>query len=265
MFTYKFDKQTGEYLYAEKAILDPLETAQFVSMPPVEKDEEGNELPVRDDRLERLEEATQKVYLLPADSTFDIPPYAKEGYAARWNGKAWELVEDHRQKQGIGGTPYWMPGDDWQTPARYMAELGHLPKGAKLKKPEKPAEVVEREQLQAAKATRAALVEKSTVTVDGMVFDADETSQNRLVRGIVCSIALGLAPDETTEWTLSDNTSAQVTAQQMARALLAAGQYQTSVWRMPYELETPKNENLAEVMQAETDNSAQPEQAEAAE
>jgi hypothetical protein len=72
-------------------------------------------------------------------------------------------------------------------------------------------------------------------TADGMVFDADETSQNRLMRGIVCSIALGLAPDETTEWTLADNSSAMVTAQQMARALLAAGQYQTSVWRMPYE------------------------------
>lgn len=88
--------------------------------------------------------------------------------------------------------------------------------------------------LEEAKAERAALVEKSTVEIDGMVFDADENSQNRLVRGIVCSIALGLAPDETTEWTLADNSSAYVTARQMARALLAAGQYQTSVWRMPY-------------------------------
>ena len=101
--------------------------------------------------------------------------------------------------------------------------------------PVKPQEVVEAEALAEAKAERAALVEKATVEVDGMVFDADETSQNRLMRGIVCSIALGLAPDETTEWTLADNSSAMVTAQQMARALLAAGQYQTSVWRMPYE------------------------------
>lgn len=98
----------------------------------------------------------------------------------------------------------------------------------------KPENVAARA-LEAAKSERAALVEKATVEIDGMVFDADETSQNRLMRGIVCSIALGLAPDETTEWTLHDNTSAMITAQQMARALLAAGQYQTSVWRMPYE------------------------------
>jgi hypothetical protein len=78
-------------------------------------------------------------------------------------------------------------------------------------------------------------VEKATVEVDGLIFDADETSQNRLSRGITAALALGLGPEETTEWTLADNSSAQVTVQQMARALMAAGQYQTSVWRMPYE------------------------------
>ena len=225
MHTYRFDPKTKEFLCAEEAFLDPLETKV-----------QG-----------------KNVWLLPTDSTFAAPPERKGGYAAVWNGQAWEYIEDHRQKRDKGGvliedsgTAYWMPGDTWQSPARYMTDLGPLPQNAILKKPAKPAEVVEREQLQAAKSTRAALVEKSTVTVDGMVFDADETSQNRLVRGIVCSIALGLAPDETTEWTLSDNTSAQVTARQMARALLAAGQYQTSVWRIPYEQETPKLEEFEE-------------------
>lgn len=85
-----------------------------------------------------------------------------------------------------------------------------------------------------AKKVRAELVEKATVTVDGMIFDADEKSQARLMVGIVCSLALGLPAEQTTEWTLADNSSAQVTAHQMARALMAAGQYQTSVWRMPY-------------------------------
>lgn len=101
--------------------------------------------------------------------------------------------------------------------------------------PVKPQVLIEAEALAQAKVERAALVEKATVTVDGMTFDADETSQNRLSRGITAALALGLGPDETTEWTLADNSSAQVTVQQMARALLAAGQYQTSVWRMPYE------------------------------
>lgn len=102
-----------------------------------------------------------------------------------------------------------------------------------------------------AKATRAALVEKATVEVDGMTFDADETSQNRLSRGITAALALGLGPDETTEWTLADNSSAQVTVQQMARALLAAGQYQTSVWRMPYNQVEEVKEKVKEEQQTE--------------
>ena len=62
-----------------------------------------------------------------------------------WNGTAWEYIEDHRQKRDMGGvvvegsgTPYWMPGDTWAAPARYMSELGKLPEGAMLTKPEKP-------------------------------------------------------------------------------------------------------------------------------
>ena len=214
MQTYRFDPETKEYLYAEDAFRDPLESKA-----------QGRD-----------------VWLLPADSTFTEPPVAEKGHAVRWNGTAWEQVEDHRQTRDMGGvpiegtgTPYWLKGDTWDSPARYMTKLGPLPDGALLTKPEKPLEVIEAEAMQVAKSTRAALVEKATVTVDGMTFDADETSQNRLSRGITAALALGLGPDETTEWTLADNSSAQVTVQQMARALLAAGQYQTSVWRMPYE------------------------------
>lgn len=74
------------------------------------------------------------------------PDVIPTGYAARWTGTQWELVEDHRQhldskgsKQG--GTPYWMPseGDDWQSPPRYTEDLGPLPDGAVTVRPEKPA------------------------------------------------------------------------------------------------------------------------------
>ena len=101
--------------------------------------------------------------------------------------------------------------------------------------PEPTEEELAEQALAQAKSDRADLVEKSTVVIDGMVFNADETSQNRLSRGITAALALGLGPDETTEWTLADDSSAMVTVRQMARALLAAGQYQTSVWRKPYE------------------------------
>lgn len=53
----------------------------------------------------------------------------------------WKLVEDHRQyldETGtkVGGTPYWLPEDDASQPERYMEELGPLPKGALLERPE---------------------------------------------------------------------------------------------------------------------------------
>ena len=61
----------------------------------------------------------------------------KEGYAVVWGGESWSYVEDHRQRGDDGGnpiegtgTPYWLPEDAYNTPARYMVELGPLPEGA---------------------------------------------------------------------------------------------------------------------------------------
>lgn len=214
MQTYKYNADTKEYLYSEEAFLDPLET----------------------------EAQGKPVYLLPADSTFIEPLTAKEGYAVVWSGTAWAYKEDHRQTRDKGGvpiegtgTPYWMPGDDWQTPARYMKELGKLPEGAMLEKPEKPAEVVAEEELAQAKAERAAAVAAITVTVDGMVFDGDEVAQERMARTVTAATATGASMDDTTVWVLHDNTVATPTIRQLATALRMAGEAQTALWTVPYE------------------------------
>ncbi|MFQ9490189.1 MAG: hypothetical protein ACLR0N_03835 [Bilophila wadsworthia] len=60
-----------------------------------------------------------------------LPIAIPAGYIARWNGEAWETVEDHRQHMDErgrkeGGTPYWLPGDTWRSEPRYMEELGPL-------------------------------------------------------------------------------------------------------------------------------------------
>ena len=75
-------------------------------------------------------------------ATTQEPPAVGEKQAARWTGEDWELVEDHRQTRDKGGvivegsgTPYWLPGDTWRTPARYVTELGPLPDGALLEAP----------------------------------------------------------------------------------------------------------------------------------
>lgn len=97
--------------------------------------------------------------------------------------------------------------------------------------PDEPAEVT----LQKAKAERSDAVSKITVEVDGMTFDGDEKSQDRMSRAITMFTSSGLPADTTTSWVLADNTVAQVTIGQLTQALLLAGQKQTELWTKPYE------------------------------
>ena len=87
------------------------------------------------------ETAGKAVWLLPANATFIAPPAAEAGKAAVWNGTAWELIEDNR------GTKYWLPGDAWNSEPREMKDLGPLPAGAMLDRPEKPLEQVKADKL----------------------------------------------------------------------------------------------------------------------
>ena len=168
------------------------------------------------------------------------PPVLEDKHQAVWNGESWDVVEDHRQKPGVegSGTPYWLPGDAWNTPARYMTELGPLPEGAMLEAPAKTDEELAAEELAQAKAERADAVSKIVVTVDGMVFDGDETSQERMSRTITAAVATGEDMSATTTWVLADNTVAQVSITQLAQALRAAGEQQTALWTVPYQEET---------------------------
>ena len=175
-------------------------------------------------------------------ATTQEPPAVGEKQAARWTGSEWEIVQDHRQKRDKGGviietsgTPYWLPGDTWRTQARYVTELGPLPEGALLERPAKTAEEIAADELAAAKNVRAQAVSKIVVTVDGMTFDGDETSQERMARTITAAVATGEDMSATTTWVLADNTVAQVTIRQLAQALRLAGEQQTELWTVPYE------------------------------
>lgn len=120
-------------------------------------------------------------YILQATfATPVVPPDVSGGYAARWTGEAWELVEDHRQKMDekgrkYGGTAYWLPaeGDTWRSPERYIEELGPLPDGAVTTKPEKPAPTLEE-----AKAAKLAEINRECdVILQQAVAGYPETEQ----------------------------------------------------------------------------------------
>lgn len=102
-----------------------------------------------------------------------------------------------------------------------------------------PEEIAEREKAEAlaqAKKERAEAVSRLTVTIDGMVFDADETSQNRMSRVVAGAQALGVDMNTTTQiWVLADNTVATPTVAQLAQALKLAGEAQSELWVLPYQ------------------------------
>ena len=90
-------------------------------------------------------------------------------------------------------------------------------------------ELAQRARAQAT-AERAAEVERLTVEVEGMVFDADETSQARM-----SVAASSMTDDETNVWVLHDNSVVQVTKAQLLLACRLARIAQSAVWTKPYE------------------------------
>lgn len=85
------------------------------------------------------------------------------------------------------------------------------------------------QELAQAKAERSEAVSKIIVEVDGMKFDGDEESQQRIARSIIA-----LEDSETMPWVLYDNTIAKVTKEQLKQVLRLAGQKQTELWTVPY-------------------------------
>lgn len=167
--------------------------------------------PLQDDKITQPKEGTMGDY-----ETIDNPApntYKKYSEAANWcNEYIYAHIEDKGEYYEVVGDP--IPPEPT------------------------PEEIAEREKAEAlaqAKKERAEAVSKLTVTVDGMVFDADETSQNRMSRVVAGAQALGIAQSTTQVWVLADNTVATPTVAQLAQALKLAGEAQTALWTVPYQ------------------------------
>ena len=112
--TIDFSNPPMSYSYDENGIFTQHETC---SPDPLESEIKG-----------------EAVWLLPANATLIEPPAAVEKHVRVFKNGAWVQVEDNR------GTKYWLPGDTWQTEPREMKDLGALPDGASLTRPEQTAE-----------------------------------------------------------------------------------------------------------------------------
>lgn len=174
----------------------------------------------------------ETIYLLPGNSTFEVPPEKEDGYVIIFENGHWVKKHDYR------GKTYYVTADGYYGSPKEMKDYGDLPDGCSFDRPPMTAEEQAKADLDAAKAERATQVGRLTVTVDGMVFDADETSQNRMSRVVAGAQALGIDQSTTQVWVLADNTVATPTVAQLAQALKLAGQKQSELWIVPYQTET---------------------------
>lgn len=112
------------------------------------------------------------------------------------------------------------------------AEIEESEKGGWYRKGTAPkyteAEIQEKK-LQESKNQRWYNVSEIVVEVDGMKFNGDELSQDRMVRFITA-----LKKGEKVEWVLADKNISIVTREQLKEALRQACMKQTSMWSAPY-------------------------------
>ena len=113
----------------------------------------------------------REVYLLPANATFTAPPAKRTGYTAIWNGSGWAEIEDYR------GVQYWQKGATYNSASIEMKELGPLPDGASLTRPEQTAEekAAEEERRKEAEAEAARVPDLEAAVAElGMTSSSDK-------------------------------------------------------------------------------------------
>lgn len=181
MQVYKYDEQTKEYIGAEQALIDPLES----------------------------ELQNKEIYLLPANATF-AKPNLQEGFASVWNGTQWENIEDNRGKE------YWLDTDTYGTPAKTMKDLGAFPAGAVFTAPQKTLDELKSDKINEFKSIRDT-EEVKPIAYNGNLFDFDDKARDRINSAIIALDITG----QSIEWTTADNTNVLVTADDLRGVIAA--------------------------------------------
>lgn len=182
---------------------------------------------------------------LPERTTL-TPPEIKEGYFSRWNGSAWVAEKapasaeecvgirvplDSKTLHDLTLRELFERFTDGSDTHRLVITEDRVCYVEPITEDEKAAE-----RLAEAKRIRAEKVASIKVTVDGMVFDGDETAQSRMARAVTAADTSGL---DSTVWVLADNTVATVTKAQLQQALALSMVEMGKVWTDPYEDDSP--------------------------
>ena len=186
MQVYKYDEQTKEYIGADQALIDPLES----------------------------ELQGKTIYLLPANAVFE-KPNLQEGFASVFNGTQWENIEDNRGKE------YWLDADTFGTPAKTMEELGAFPTNAVFTAPAKTLDELKADKILELKSTRDTL-ETEPIEYNGNCYDYDEKARERINAAIIALDVQGA--DASLDWTTADNADVKVTANDLRMVIAIVAQ-----------------------------------------
>ncbi len=120
--------------------------------------------------------------------------------------------------------------DNWQ-PESYYNEEGELVETLLVDtvapiEPTQPIDISDTYSRTLFKADRTTKVANLTVEEDGLVFDGDEDSQNRIVRAITV-----LVGEEEMPWTLANNEVVMVNQTTLRKVLVKAGYAQSAIWQ----------------------------------
>lgn len=178
--TIDFSNPPLSYSYDENGIFTQTETC---SPDPLESEIKG-----------------EAVWLIPANATLIEPPAVVEKHVRVFKNGVWTQVEDNR------GTKYWLPGDTWQTGPREMKDLGPLPDGALLERPEKPFSQLKIEKLNEINALYQQAIATLTPTYpddERLTFDKQEQearawlAENSTPTPFIDALSVGRQMDKT--------------------------------------------------------------------
>ena len=193
---------------------------------------------------------TEGAFIYPPNSTEEVPSF-QDGFYPKWDGAKWvneKIPTEPAEAIGPVVSHTSMTKHDilmrqvleniTKDSTEYVLKRGDDLSYWVEKIPDPTPEEIAQKKLEEAKSERASAVSQILVEVDGMVFQGDETSQERLSRTITAATATGASMEDKTTWVLADNTVAQVSIEQLARVLRLAGEQQTELWTKPYENES---------------------------
>ena len=170
---------------------------------------------------------------LPNNSTYDAPPAFKEGFIPYWNGTKWTQAENHKGKtvwqKGEGEEPKEWQETEWK-------EYGALPDNVSLSPPPKTLAEAKESKKQAINQERDRQ-ERAGFLYDGSPFDTNQISYMRLLGASqTAQTALAMGQAFSVEWTLADNTTRTMSAEDMIAFIPAFAMYSSTLHAKASEL-----------------------------